>query len=174
MNGDRLPLQHGYPVRLVVPGWYGVASVKWLTSIELVAQPFGGYFQADRYWYQLSDTREPVTLQRVRALITDPANGEELSGEATIRGVAWSGAAPISRVEVMINQGPWQPAHLIGESRRHCWQWWELPTRLGPPGQVAIRARATDEAGHTQPDTAEWNRDGYGNNAVQEVLATVG
>jgi DMSO/TMAO reductase YedYZ molybdopterin-dependent catalytic subunit/rhodanese-related sulfurtransferase len=175
MNGDRLPVQHGYPVRLVVPGWYGVASVKWLTAIELTGQPFGGYFQADKYWYQpLAGTREPVTLQRVRALITDPADGEELPrGEITVRGVAWSGAAPIARVEVMINQGPWQPARLIGEGRRHCWQCWELLTRLDPPGQASIRARATDEAGRTQPGTAEWNRDGYGNNAIQEVLATV-
>jgi DMSO/TMAO reductase YedYZ molybdopterin-dependent catalytic subunit len=168
-------VQHGYPVRLVVPGWYGVASVKWLTAIELAGQPFGGYFQADKYWYEpVAGTREPVTLQRVRALITDPAGGEELTrGEITIRGVAWSGVAPIARVEVMINQGSWQQARLIGDRRRHCWQWWELLTRLDLPGQVRIRARATDEAGRTQPDTAEWNHDGYGNNAVQEVLATV-
>jgi DMSO/TMAO reductase YedYZ molybdopterin-dependent catalytic subunit/glyoxylase-like metal-dependent hydrolase (beta-lactamase superfamily II) len=175
MNGESLPVQHGYPVRLVVPGWYGVASVKWLTAIQLAAQPFGGYFQADKYWYRpLAGTPEPVTLQRVRALITDPADGEELPrGEITVRGVAWSGTAPVARVEVMINERPWQPARLIGERRPHCWQWWKLPARLDPPGQASIRARATDEAGRTQPCTAEWNRDGYGNNAVQELHVTV-
>jgi DMSO/TMAO reductase YedYZ molybdopterin-dependent catalytic subunit/rhodanese-related sulfurtransferase/glyoxylase-like metal-dependent hydrolase (beta-lactamase superfamily II) len=176
MNGERLPIQHGYPVRLVVPSWYGVASVKWLTAIELAGQPFSGYFQADKYWYEpAAGTREPVTLQRVRALITDPTHGEELpSGEITVRGLAWSGAAPIARVEVMINQGPWQQARLIGDRRRHCWQWWELLTRLDLPGRTSVRARATDEAGRTQPGTAGWDRDGYGNNAVQEVLCTAG
>jgi DMSO/TMAO reductase YedYZ molybdopterin-dependent catalytic subunit/rhodanese-related sulfurtransferase/glyoxylase-like metal-dependent hydrolase (beta-lactamase superfamily II) len=172
MNGDPLPLQHGYPVRLVVPGWYGVASVKWLVAIELIDRPFGGYFQADKYWYETGEaSREPVTLQRVRALITEPSDGEELPpGETLVRGAAWSGAAPIARVEVMINHGPWQEARLIGDRRRHCWQWWELLTHVGRPGQTSIRARATDQAGHTQPDIPEWNCHGYGNNAVQEVI----
>src|SRR5215469_4988609 len=153
MNGDPLPLQHGYPVRLVVPGWYGVASVKWLMAIELIARPFDGYFQTDKYCYETGGAaREPVTLQRVRALITEPADGEKLAaGETLIRGVAWSGAAPIARVEVMINDGPWQEARLIGDRRQHCWQWWELLTHLGRPGQTSVRARATDQAEHTQP-----------------------
>jgi DMSO/TMAO reductase YedYZ molybdopterin-dependent catalytic subunit len=148
--------------------------VKWLTAIELAGQSFSGYFQADKYWYEpAAGTREPVTLQRVRALITDPACGEEIPhGEITVRGVAWSGVAPIARVEVMINQGPWQQSRLIRDRRRHCWQWWELLTSLSLPGQTYIRARATDQAGRTQPGTAGWNRDGYGNNSVQEVLVT--
>jgi hypothetical protein len=81
----------------VVPGWYGVASVKWLTAIELVDHSFDGPFQATKYWYETAEgDREPVTLQRVRALITEPADGEILpAGETTVRGVAWSGAAPI-------------------------------------------------------------------------------
>ena len=174
MNGDPLPLQHGYPVRLVVPGWYGVASVKWLMAIELIDHPFDGYFQADKYCYETGGAaREPVTLQRVRALITEPADGEELpAGEILVRGVAWSGAAPIARVEVMINDGPWQEARLIGDRRQHCWQWWELLTHLGRPGQTSVRARATDQAGHTQADSPVWDRQGYGNNAVQDVSVT--
>jgi len=175
MNGDPLPLQHGYPMRLVVPGWYGVASVKWLMAIELIDHSFDGYFQADKYCYETGGAaREPVTLQRVRALITEPADGEELpAGETMVRGVAWSGAAPIARVEVMINDGPWQEARLIGDRRQYCWHWWELFTHLGRPGQASVRARATDQAGHTQPDRPVWNRLGYGNNAVQDVSVTV-
>jgi DMSO/TMAO reductase YedYZ molybdopterin-dependent catalytic subunit/rhodanese-related sulfurtransferase/glyoxylase-like metal-dependent hydrolase (beta-lactamase superfamily II) len=175
MNGEALPLQHGYPVRLVVPSWYGVASVKWLTSIELASHPFGGYFQMDKYWYEYDgDHREPVTHQQVRALITDPGDGEELSvGESTVRGVAWSGEAPIGRVEVSINEGPWQQARLIGDRHRHSWQWWELLTTLTHPGTNTIRARATDLAGRTQPNQPQWNRHGYGNNAVQKVLVLV-
>ena len=175
MNGEPLPLQHGYPVRLVVPGWYGVASVKWLTTIELVDHPFDGYFQADKYWYESEGAdREPVTLQRVRALITDPVDDEQLPrGQTAIRGVAWSGAAPIARVEVSINDGPWQEARLLGDRQRHRWQRWELLSHLDRPGQTSIRARATDLAGRSQPDTPEWNRLGYGNNAVQRALVTI-
>ena len=175
MNGEALPLQHGYPVRLIVPSWYGVASVKWLTAIELGGRPFHAYFQTDKYCYETDrTTREPVTLQRVRALITDPGEGEEPSpGKITVRGVAWSGAAPIARVEVSINNGSWQEARLIGDRHRHSWQWWELLTSLAQPGKNSIRARATDLAGHTQPGQPPWNRHGYGNNAIQEVLVQV-
>jgi DMSO/TMAO reductase YedYZ molybdopterin-dependent catalytic subunit len=171
MNGEPLPVQHGYPVRLVVPSWYGVASVKWITAIELVDVPCDAYFQVDRYWYEAEGTeREPVALQRVRALITHPVDGGPLdAGEIAIRGVAWSGAAPIAGVDVSINGGPWSPARLVGERRRHSWQWWEFLTTLGQPGKVSIRARATDLAGRTQPDQPVWNRYGYGNNAIQRV-----
>ncbi len=174
MNGEPLPIQHGYPLRLIVPGWYGMASVKWLTEIELVADPFRGYFQGDKYFYEWQRdgqlAREPVTLQRVRALITEPGPNEEIKpGELAIRGVAWSGAAAIARVEVSIVGGPWQEAHLVGERNRHSWQWWELITRVERPGTATLRARATDLAGRTQPEHPEWNRLGYGSNAIQEI-----
>jgi DMSO/TMAO reductase YedYZ molybdopterin-dependent catalytic subunit/rhodanese-related sulfurtransferase/glyoxylase-like metal-dependent hydrolase (beta-lactamase superfamily II) len=175
MNGEPLPLQHGYPVRLVVPSWYGVASVKWLTAIELAGRPFDGYFQTTKYCYETDGTaREPVTLQQVRALITDPRDGEELSpGAIIVRGVAWSGAELIARVQVSINEASWQEARLIGDRHRHSWQWWELLTNLTQPGQNSIRARATDLAGRTQPSQPQWNRHGYGNNAVQDMLVHV-
>jgi len=175
MNGDALPLQHGYPVRLVVPSWYGVASVKWLTAIELADRPCDGYFQKVKYWYEADGSaRGPVTMQRVRALITDPLDGQEVpAGQITVRGTAWSGLAPITRVEVSIDNGPWQQARLIGDPRRHSWQWWELHTSLGRPGTNSVRARATDLTGRTQPAQPRWNRHGYGNNAIQKVLVQV-
>jgi DMSO/TMAO reductase YedYZ molybdopterin-dependent catalytic subunit len=178
MNGEPLPLQHGYPVRLVVPGWYGVASVKWLTEIEAVAGSFDGYFQAEKYWYEVERDnqilRDPVTLQRVRALITDPAGHEEVrQGEFAVRGVAWSGAAPIARVDVSVNGGPWLEARLVGDRRPHCWQWWELITRVGRSGPLSLRCRATDLAGRSQPEAPQWNRFGYGNNAIHQVEVTV-
>jgi DMSO/TMAO reductase YedYZ molybdopterin-dependent catalytic subunit len=174
MNGESLPVQHGYPVRLVVPGWYAVASVKWLTEIELFDQPFTGHYQTDKYWYEwLRDgriVREPVTLQRVRALITEPAPDHEIRpGELAVRGVAWSGAASIVRVEVSVEDGQWQEARLVGERKRHSWQWWELITHVPHTGAITLRARATDLAGRTQPESAEWNRLGYGNNAIHGV-----
>ena len=174
MNGKPLPPEHGYPARLVVPGWYGVASVKWLTNIEVIDQPFTGHYQTDKYCYEWDRNgevvREPVTLQRVRALITEPAPHQQIPcGELTIRGVAWSGAAPIARVEVCVGNAGWHEARLVGERKRHGWQWWELITRVHQPGGLILRARATDLAGRTQPDRAEWNRLGYGNNAIHEV-----
>lgn len=174
MNGEPLPRRHGFPLRLIVPGWYGVASVKWLTDIVLTDHASDGFFQSERYFYDWERhggvIREPVTQQRVRALITEPAHDQTVAaGDVAIRGLAWSGMAPIARVELSINSGAWQPAHLLGESRQHSWQRWELLIRLMNPGSTAIRARATDLAGRTQPDQPEWNRLGYGSNPIQEI-----
>jgi DMSO/TMAO reductase YedYZ molybdopterin-dependent catalytic subunit len=173
MNGEPLPSHHGYPLRLVVPSWYAVASVKWLTEIEAIDHPFTGHYQVDSYYFEREENgrvvREPATLQRVRALITEPEPDADVArGDLAIRGVAWSGAAPIARVDVSVG-GRWEEARLIGERTRHSWQWWELLTRVEESGPVALRARATDLAGRTQPDRAEWNRLGYGNNAIQEI-----
>ena len=178
MNGVPLPLEHGFPLRLIVPRWYGVAAVKWLTEIEVTDGPFSGYFQHDRYVYEWDDTRqparEPVTIQRVRALITEPAPDQEFQpGDLAVRGVAWSGAAPIARVEVSGGGGPWQAARLLGEPTHDSWRWWEITVRADHPGAMSIRARATDAAGHTQPEDPEWNRLGYGANAVHQVVVRI-
>lgn len=174
MNGEPLPVEHGYPLRLIVPRWYAVASVKWLTEIELIDRTFTGHYQGDKYRYEWERegrvVREPVTLQRVRALITEPSPHTEVrSGELAIRGVAWSGAAPIARIEVSVSGSGWQEARLVSDRNRYSWQWWELITRVEKSDDLILRARATDLAGRTQPERAEWNRLGYGNNAIQEV-----
>ena len=152
------------------------ASVKWLTDIELIEQPFVGHYQTEKYWYEWqrrSDAREPVTRMRVRALITEPNQGSESAcGDITIRGVAWSGVAPIERVEVNAG-GAWHQANLIGEQSRRAWQRWELVTRINSSGPALLRARAMDCAGRVQPEHAEWNRLGYGNNSIHEVAIRV-
>jgi anti-anti-sigma factor len=178
MNGEALPIAHGYPLRVIVPSWYALASVKWLTEIDVIREPFSGHYQTKTYFFewQRGDQLEiePVSLQRVRSLITEPEPGSEVEqGELPIRGVAWSGAAPIARVEVSIGDGPWQNARLVGERKRHSWQGWELIARLEQPGSIVISARATDMASRTQPDSPEWNRLGYGNNAIQKVWVHV-
>ena len=178
MNSEPLTAAHGYPLRLIMPNWYAVASVKWLTDIVVTDMPSDGFYQADRYWYEWvrdgREVREPVSLLNVRALITAPEAGANVPrGETAIRGVAWSGAANIAKVEISLNGGPWQEARMIGEPRRGAWQWWELLTSLEEVGALVVRARATDAAGRTQPDQAEWNRLGYGNNSVHVVESRV-
>jgi anti-anti-sigma factor len=178
MNGDALPILHGYPLRVIVPGWYAVASVKWLTEIDVVGEPFSGHYQTETYFYEWQREgkliREPLSLQRVRSLITEPEPDTEVEkGELPIRGVAWSGAAPIAQVEVRIEDFPWQQARLVGECKQHSWQGWELIARIDRPGPIVIAARATDMASRTQPDSPEWNRLGYGNNAIQKLRVNV-
>ncbi len=174
MNDEPLPARHGHPVRLIVPGKYAVAAVKWLTHITVTGKPFDGFFQAEHYVFEWRHggavVREPVADPRVRALITAPASGDQLPDRAfTVRGVAWSGASPVTRVAVSMAGGQWQPARLVGNPDRHSWQRWELPVRPGGPGELKIRARATDGAGRTQPAQPEWNRLGYGGNFVHEI-----
>jgi len=174
MNGEPLPVQHGFPLRLIVPSWYAVTSVKWLTEIEVISEPFRGHYQTQAYFFEWQRdgqlVREPVSLQQVRSLITEPGPDAVLErGELAIRGVAWSGAAPIARVEVRIGDGPWQGGRLVDERKRHSWQAWELIARIEEPGSTVVSARATDMAGRTQPDSPVWNRLGYGNNAIQKV-----
>jgi DMSO/TMAO reductase YedYZ molybdopterin-dependent catalytic subunit len=178
MNGEPLPVQHGYPLRVIVPGWYAVASIKWLAEIKVIGEAFQGHYQTGSYFYEWQrdgmTVKEPVRLQRVRSLITEPeAKAEIERGELAIRGVAWSGAAPIARVDVSINGGAWQETRLVGERKRHSWQWWELFLRVEEPQQLEIRARATDMASRTQPDEPEWNRLGYGNNAIRAIRVLV-
>src|SRR5262249_14416496 len=127
--------------------WYAMASVKWLAEIEVIDKPFTGHYQTDVYTYEWERkgqvVREPVTLQRVRSLITEPSANQEVEpGDLAIRGVAWSGVAPIARVEVSIANRPWQEARLVGERGRYSWQWWELITRLEAPSTTTIRARS--------------------------------
>jgi DMSO/TMAO reductase YedYZ molybdopterin-dependent catalytic subunit len=183
MNGEPLPVRHGFPVRLIVPGWYAVAAVKWLTGITLTADPFRGYFQDDHYVYEWQrprrTEREPVRLQRVRAIIADPAEGRRVpAGDLLVSGVAWSGESRVDRVEVSacstgrgngLPGGGWQRAELIGPQTRFGWRGWRIIFHRVPAGRVTIRARAVDAAGNDQLIVPEWNRRGYGGNFVHEV-----
>lgn len=144
----------------------------------MVHEPFRAHYQTETYYFERQSdgqlVREPVSLQRVRSLITEPIADAEIDhGELAIRGVAWSGAAPIARVEVKVDSGTWQEARLVGERKRYSWQWWELITHVEDSGARVIRARATDMASRTQPEVPEWNRLGYGNNAIQSVAIKV-
>ena len=178
MNGEPLPIQHGYPLRLIVPSWYAVASVKWLTEIELIDRPFVGYYQTEKYCYEWSRdgqiVREPVTLQKVRALITDPSPQQVAPcGEFTIRGIAWSGAAPVARVEVSVGDGAWQDARLVSERKRHSWQWWEMTARIHEPGNNCL-ARPRYRPGGSRPTRRRRVESArLGNNSIHRVSVRI-
>ena len=129
MNGEPLGRDHGAPFRLIVPHWYAVASVKWLTRLDVLTEPFTGEFQTGHYMYQWPDRpHEPVSLMRVRARITDPAPGAAIArGSYTVRGKAWSGTGPITRVDVSLTgEGDWQPAQLEPSRSGFHWQDWSF------------------------------------------------
>ena len=170
MNGEPLTPDHGAPFRLIVPRWYGVASVKWLKRIDVIPEEHEGEFQAGHYMYEWADRpHEPVTLIRVRARITDPAPGTTIpAGTYTVRGKAWSGTGPVTHVHVSFTgEGDWHPAKVQPPDGPYQWQDWSLEWQAAKVGRHTLRARASDIAGNVQPDVPPWNRLGYGNNAIE-------
>jgi DMSO/TMAO reductase YedYZ molybdopterin-dependent catalytic subunit len=157
MNGEPLTPSHGFPVRLLVPGWYGVASVKWLARIELSAAPLSGYFQTHKYTVQrqLDGRTETVGIQgmAVKSEIVRPIAGERLaSGRQRIVGLAWAGEEGIGRVEVSTDGGgTWADAELLGPLAPYSWTLWEHVADLREPGPRQILARATSTGGRVQP-----------------------
>ena len=180
MNGRPLEPQHGFPLRLLVPGWYGMTSVKWLSSIVALTEPFRGFHQAVAYHYQDSeeDPGEPVTRIRPRALMIPPGFPDFPErqryverGPTTIQGRAWSGAAPVTRVEVGVD-GEWSEADLAEPAGEWAWRAWSYEWDA-TPGDHVLSCRATDATGDTQPAEQPWNFQGMGNNLTQDVPVTV-
>ena len=180
MNGAPLPPQHGAPLRLVVPRWYGMASVKWLRAIEAVDRPFDGLQQARSYHFRRvpGEKGEPCTLMRVNSLMAPPGIPDFYTRkriveaeEVPIIGRAWSGAAPIVRVEFGVD-GEWHAAALGKADVPHAWQGWSTRWQA-VPGEHELSCRATDAAGNTQPLEPPWDLSGFGNNGVQRIRVTV-
>ena len=179
MNGVTLPPQHGHPLRLVVPGWYGMAQVKWLVGIELVSRPFTGFQQevAYRLRQRPDEHGDPVTRIGPRALIVPPGFPDFMSrarivrpGPVLLEGRAWCGRTPVSRVDVSVDDGDtWAPADLDPPGE-HPWAWrrWRH-TWIAEPGHHVITARATTSDGQTQPIDQAWNRGGFANNATHRI-----
>ncbi len=179
MNGEPLTPEHGAPLRAVVAGWYGMAWIKWLTEIRIVEQPFGGYWQLRDYFRWSRDLGEPRMLplaeMEVKSQIAQPIEGARLRrGEPTkITGWAWSGHGGISRVDVAIDGGPWRPALLTTPDHPHGWRKFEYAWTPDAGGSTTIRARATDKAGHVQPDSQQPDRESYLANWITPVRVTV-
>lgn len=180
MNGRPLEPQHGAPLRLIVPGWYGMASVKWLTRIEAVAEAFDGPQQTDAYTIHGIDGEpgRPVERIRVRALMIPPGRADFPSLERTVDaglvrlvGRAWSGEEPVARVQVGIDDR-WVDAELDPATGPFAWHSWEAEWEAAP-GMHRLACRATDASGRMQPLEQDWNAGGYCNNMVQTIAVTV-
>jgi DMSO/TMAO reductase YedYZ molybdopterin-dependent catalytic subunit len=183
VNGMPLPPQHGYPLRLIVPGWYGMASVKWLASIAPVAEPFGGHQQRVAYRLRQHEDEEgtPLSYMPPRALMVPPGVPDFPERRRTVpvaqcelEGRAWSGHGRVGAVEVSVDGGEWRPA-VLEQDVDSPWAWsrWTFMWEPIEAGEVELRCRARDAAGNVQPDEPLWNLGGYANNAVQRVRVTV-
>jgi len=169
MNGEQLPAAHGFPLRAVVPGWYGMASIKWLQRIVVTEERFQGYYQTVDYSYWQSGDAGPelipLSRMQVKAEIAKPGINEVFApnDNYVIRGAAWTSEAEITKVEVTTNAGAlWSEAKLIGDSDKNAWRLWEFNWRTPKaPGRYTLMARATDSRGRTQPNQRDTNRGTY-------------
>jgi DMSO/TMAO reductase YedYZ molybdopterin-dependent catalytic subunit len=182
MNGQPLPPQHGAPLRLLVPGWYGMTNVKWLSRITALPEPYEGYQNAVGYRMRIDadELGEPVSRIRVRSLMVPPGvpsfperDRTLAPGSVTLEGRAWSGSAPIERVEVSVDGGStWSDARVEPAAAPYAWHRWSFEW-AAHPGAYDLASRATDATGATQPQEPEPNLGGYANNALQIVRVLV-
>jgi DMSO/TMAO reductase YedYZ molybdopterin-dependent catalytic subunit len=179
LNGAPLPPQHGFPVRVLVPGWYGMTNVKWLKTITALDAPFTGYQQTTAYRLRQTEDEvgQPVSVMAPRSLMVPPGIPDFFTrarhvqpGKTALTGRAWSGIAPIASVEISTDGGAhWDAAEIDAEPEDDAmWRGWRFSWDA-EPGEHEVCCRATDSAGNVQPLQPEWNRGGYANNAVQRV-----
>ena len=167
MNGELLSASHGFPLRLFVPGWYGVASVKWLRRIEVLDRPFHGYYQSVKYTVQRATSTGPETVvvgpMAVKSELIRPSAGSELGiGTNRLFGVAWAGEESVARVEVSTDDGrTWNPADLIGPQTPYSWTPWEYLWEVAEPGEYSLLTRAVSASGRIQPTQHDPLHGGY-------------
>ncbi len=187
MNGVALPVKHGFPLRVVAPGWASDSWVKWLTTITVLDKEFDGFWMKTAYRKpdhaiapgsaMAPDKMVPVTSLKVKSVIASPYDGTavRLGETVTVKGVAWSGdKGPVTSVDVSTDAGrTWKPAQLGTEKSQFGWRQWAFSFRPERESYYNIMARATDASGDTQPFAADWNPSGYGYNVVPRIGVTV-
>lgn len=185
MNGQTMPVSHGFPLRLIVPGWAGDSWVKWVTSITALDKDYDGFFMKTAY--RRPDravtpgaavdpaAMHPVEEINVKSIITSPVEDASIgTGALRIQGVAWAGEKPVAYVEVSTDRGrTWQKAQLGKDQAQYGWRQFQHTWTPPGTGHYILMARAFDTAGKTQPMTEEWNPSGYLNNVVQQVAVEV-
>ncbi len=185
MNGAPLTQHHGFPARVVTPGWAGAASCKWLTEITVLDKPADGNFMIPGYRMpntpvkpgeavKPEDTHSVMGLT-VKSLIAAPSDGAKLKpGKQEIKGVAWAGEADITKIEISTDGGSsWSSAELGKDHVRYAWRLWSYVWKPAKSGDYVILSRATDSQGRVQPDAAVWNPSGYLYNAYDQVKVYV-
>ena len=178
-NGQPLSYKHGYPLRLIVPGWYAMASVKWVRQISVIGTSFKGPFQSNDYMYYPSQETDegafPVTELNVNSTIQSPLDMEVLDGSKhCIMGIAWTGKGMITRVEISLDNGEsWLDADFHAPASPYEWVSWQYVWKPGKSGEYSIFSRATDSMGRSQERKAFWNQKGYGYNAMDHVRVLV-
>jgi sulfane dehydrogenase subunit SoxC len=173
MNGDTLPPDHGFPLRLLTPGWVGVANIKWVGRLEVSEQPLFSYWNTEAYVLLGPDyqpdppARGPIlSTQSLKSALELPAETHLRPGPQVIKGRAWSPFGKITRVMISVDRGQtWQSARLHEPNIARAWVRWDWAWDT-PPGNYTITVRAMDEAGNTQPDSLLWNEQGYLYNAL--------
>ena len=185
MNGAPLTAHHGFPARVVTPGWAGAASCKWLTEITVLDKPAEGNFMSPGYRMPNTPVKpgeavkpedtHSVTGLTVKSLIAGPSDGAKLRpGKQEIKGVAWAGEADITKVEISTDGGTsWNPAELGKDHAKYAWRLWNYAWKPAKSGDYVILSRATDSQGRVQPDAAVWNPSGYLYNAYDQVKVYV-
>jgi DMSO/TMAO reductase YedYZ molybdopterin-dependent catalytic subunit len=179
MNGEPLPLAHGYPLRALALGWAGANCCKWLKKITVLDQPYEGHYmdKVYRVFQKGEDSKLGTVVTRLplKSFITQPLPGETLNLEQiVILGTAYGGERRISKVDVSVDGGrTWSPAEFIGPDEPFSWRQWQYLWNPGKKGTYCLMARATDSQGNQQPMEAQWNVLGYGNNGVQEHAISV-
>ena len=179
MNGQVLTQEHGYPARLVVPGWYGVASVKWLRAIQVVNEPFRGFFQSVKYTVKRKSARgvreEVVGMMLPKSEITRPRHGECLApGARLVEGVAWAGAEVVAAVELSCDGGEsWRRAELVGPQKRYTWTNWRIEWEPTRHGEYQLLARAISDSGEIQPGRHNPLHGGYHINFSRPLAVSV-
>jgi DMSO/TMAO reductase YedYZ molybdopterin-dependent catalytic subunit len=175
-NGNPIPYQQGHPLRLIVPHWYAMASVKWLRKITVIDHKFKGPFQTvDYVYYPRKDNdieKKPVTAIQVNSIIQQPLDWSALdSGTYHIIGIAWTGTGAVTNVEISVDGGTsWDQAVIQSNvDRPYGWTNWSYVWNVQHKGEYTLLCRASDSFGHVQPLNAAWNRKGYGYNAVSRV-----
>jgi DMSO/TMAO reductase YedYZ molybdopterin-dependent catalytic subunit len=181
MNGRELPPEHGFPLRAIVPGWYAMASIKWLQRIIVTDQPFTGYYQTldYAYWKRRAEVAEltPLTEMQVKGQIAKPAQRDIVRANSSVRvhGAAWTSEGEITKVELSTDGGgAWTEATLLGEPKPNAWRLWEFIWQTpSAAGTQTLIARATDSAGRTQPVERDRDRGTYMINHLLPVEVTV-
>jgi DMSO/TMAO reductase YedYZ molybdopterin-dependent catalytic subunit len=179
MNGSPLSAAHGAPVRAIVPGSYGMDSVKWLVRIQLLDHSFEGHFQTRDYRLfppeGAGSPPQEIGPVRVNSLIAWPHEGAAISGGEALRvvGYSWSGGGSVTGVDFSADGGAsWQPARLTGPEAPYAWRLWEYEWKPAP-GVYRLATRATDSTGAAQPVQVEWNAKGYANNRIRVIQVEI-